>query len=59
MEQMVEEVIDVQLFSVPHQCHNADIYLSRLCTCDSKPCSKTPLEDKTVSVLYANGACLL
>ena len=43
---------------MPHYCHNADIYLSRLSTYDSRPCSKTDLEDETVSVLFANGANL-
>ena len=47
------------VYNVPYHCHNADIYLSRLSTCDSRPCSKTALEDETVSVLSANGASLL
>ena len=59
MEKIAEGGIDFQLFSVPCHCHKADIYLSTLSTCDSRPCSKTPLEDETVSVLPANGACLL
>ena len=59
MEQIAEEGIDFQLFGVPHHCHKEDIYLSRLSTCDSRPCSKTALEDDTVSVLSVNGASLL
>ena len=59
MEQIAEEGIDFQLFSVPHHCYKADKYLSRFSTCDSRPCSKTSLEDETVSDLSANGASLL
>ena len=58
MKQIAEEGIDFQLFGVPHHCHKEDIYLSRLYTCDSSPCSKTALEDETVSVLSANEASL-
>ena len=59
MEQITEEGIDFQLFSVSHHCHKADKYLSRFSTCDSRPCSKTPLEDETVSDLsaYGEGCC--
>ena len=57
MEQIAEEGVDFQLFGVPHHCHKADIYLSRLSTCDSRPCPKTALEDETV--LSANEASLL
>ena len=53
------EGIDFQLFGVPHHCHKADIYLSRFSTCDSRPCSKTALEEETVSIFSANGARLL
>ena len=56
MEQIAEEGIYLQLFSVSHHCHKADKYLSRFSTCDSRPCSKTPLEDETVFDLSANGA---
>ena len=59
MEQIAGEGIDFQLFSVPHHCHKPGKYLSRLSTCDTRPCSKTPLEDETVSDLSANGASLL
>ena len=59
MEQIAEEGIDFQLFSVPHHCHKADKYLSRFSTCDSRPCFKTPLEDETFSDLSANGVSLL
>ena len=59
MEQSAEEGIGFQLFSVSHHCHKADKYLSRISTCDSRPCSETPLEDETVSDLSANGASLL
>ena len=50
MEQIAEEGIDFQLFGVPVYCHKADLYLSRLSTCDSRLCFKTALEDRTVSV---------
>ena len=59
MEQIAKEGIDFQLFGVPHHCHKADKYLSGLSTYDSRLCSKTALEDETVSVLSANGASLL
>ena len=59
MEQVAEEGTDFQLFGVPHHYHKAEKYLYRLSTCDSRPCSKTALEDETVSVLSANGASLL
>ena len=59
MEQIADEGIDFKLFSVSHHCHKADKYLSRFYTCDSRPCSKTPLEDETVFDLSANGASLL
>ena len=59
MEQSAEEGIDFQLFSVSYHCYKADKYLSRFSTCDSRPCSETPLEDETVSDLSANGASLL
>ena len=57
--QIAEEGIDFQLFGVPHHCHKADKYLSRLYTYYSRSCYKTALEDETVSVLSANGASLL
>ena len=57
MKQSAESGIDFQLFSVSHHCHKADKYLSRFSTCDSRPCSETPLEDETVSDL--SGASLL
>ena len=50
IEQIAEEGIDFQLFGVPHHCHKADLYLSMLFTCDSRPCSKTAIKDETVSV---------
>ena len=50
MEQVAEEGTDFQLYGVPHYCHKAAIYLSMLSTCDSRPCSKTAIEDKTVSI---------
>ena len=59
MEQNAEEGIDFQLFSVSHHCQKTDKYLSRFSTCDSRPCSKTPLEEETVSDLSANGTSLL
>ena len=59
MEQIPEEGNGFQLLSVPHHCHKADKYLSRFSTCDSRPCSKTPLEDETVSDLSASGASLM
>ena len=59
MEQIAGEGIDCQLFSVPHHRHKADKYLSRLSTCNTRPYSKTPLEDETVSDLSANVASLL
>ena len=57
MEQIAEEGIDFQLFSVPHHCQKADKYSSRFSACDSRPCSKAPLKVhvETVSVLSANG----
>ena len=48
MEQIAEEGIDFQLFGVPHHGHNADKYLSRLSTYDSRPCSKTALVFSTM-----------
>ena len=46
MEQIAGEGIDFQLFSVPHHCNKPDKYLSRLFTCDTRPCSKTPLKTR-------------
>ena len=58
MEQIAEAGIGFQLFGVPHHCHKTDMYLSRLSTCASKPCSKTALEDETISVcLRMEQAC--
>ena len=59
MAQVAEDGVDFQLISVPHNCHKADKYLSRIFTCDSRLWSQTHSEDETISVLSANGASLL
>ena len=60
MAQSADESIDFQLISVPHHCHKADKYLSRVTTFASRARAQTPSEDKTIfCVLSANGARLL
>ena len=56
MAQSADEGIDFQLISVPHQCHKADKYLSRVTTFASRPWAQTRL---FFCVLSANGARLL
>ena len=57
MAQSANESIDFQLISVPHHCHKADKYLSRVTTFATRAWAQTPSEDKTIfCVLSANGA---